>query len=168
MTDKQHIVDELAEVLNRWQMLLASLSEEQIHTPLLPSTWTVKDVVAHLWSWQQASVARAEAAVQDRQPAYPRWWQILGPDPDEDVDRTNAWLYEASRGNPWQVVYDDWKSQFMHYLELLQQVPEGDFLQPGHFTWMGKYALADSANGSLEHHREHYDDLTAWLREHGG
>ena len=118
MTDKQHIVDELAEVFNRWQMLLASLSEEQINTPLLPSTWTVKDVVAHLWSWQQASVARAEAAVQDRQPDYPRWWQILGPNPDEDVDRTNAWLYEASRGKLWQVVYDDWKSQFMHYLEL--------------------------------------------------
>lgn len=168
MNSKQQILDELADIFNRWQLLLASLNEAQRVTPLEPSPWTVKDVVAHLWSWQQASLARAVAAVQGTEPNYPAWWARFAPDPEEDVDRTNAWLFEASREKPWPAVYDDWKTQFMRYLETVGQVPEKDLLQPGRYAWMGEYALADSSNGSLDHHKEHYDTLMAWLRQHGG
>lgn len=96
----------------------------------------------------------------------PAWWTLFAPDPNEDVDRTNAWLYEASRDKTWQRVYDEWKSQFMHYLEVVGSVPEQDFLTPGRYTWMGKFALADSSRGSLDHHMEHYETLIAWLRTH--
>jgi hypothetical protein len=168
MDRKQQILDGLAEIFNRWQVLLSSLSEEQIHTQLAPSSWTVKDMVAHLWSWQQASVARAEAALADQSPEMPAWWASFAPDPEEDVNRTNAWLYEASRDKAWQKVYTDWKSQFLHYLELVRRIPEKDFLQGGRYAWMGKYALADSSNGSLDHHAEHYEILVTWLQAHGG
>lgn len=168
MNSKQHFIDELAEIFNRWQVLLASLSEQQIHTPLVPSSWTVKDLVAHLWSWQQASVARMEAAIQDKAPNYPAWWVQRGPDPEEDLDGTNALLFQLSKDKPWKQVYSDWKSQFMRYLELTEQVVEKDFLQPGRYAWMGKFALADSTNGSLDHHKEHYEMLTKWLLEHRG
>ncbi len=168
MSDKQRVLDELTEIFNRWQLLLASLSAEQIHTPLAPSNWTVKDVVAHLWSWQQASVARMEAALQDRQPDYPAWWVQRGPDPEQDLDTTNALLYALSKDRPWQQVYDNWKVQFMHYLQLTGQIAEDDFSQGGRYRWMGQYAIADSAHGSLDHHKEHYESLTEWLLEHGG
>jgi len=168
MSEKEAVLDELAGVFSYWQVLLASLSQEQLQVPLIPSNWTVKDVVAHLWSWQQASVARAEAALSNTQPRYPAWWEQCGPDPEEDVNATNALLFSLSQDKPWLTVYADWKAQFIRYLELLRQVPERDFLQPGRYAWMGRYALADSARGSLDHHREHYETLTAWLRDHAG
>ncbi len=168
METKSQILADLFDIFNRWQELLASLSDEQINQPLLPSQWTVKDIVAHMWSWQQASVARIEAALHDKTPAYPRWWQILGPDPEEDVDRTNARLYESNREKPWANVYADWKSQFKHFLELSSQIPENDLLEPGRYAWMGSRALSASSLGSLDHHREHYDELRDWLREYGG
>ena len=167
MSDKQHILDELAEIFNRWQLLLSSLSEEQLHTPLVPASWTVKDIVAHLWSWQQASVARMEAALQNRQPNYPAWWAQRGPDPEEDVDGTNALLYELSRDKPWKQVYAEWQAQFMHYLELTGQIDEKDFFDAGRYKWMGNFAITDSSNGSLDHHMEHYETLTKWLLDHG-
>lgn len=168
MNEKQRILDELAEIFSRWQVLLASLNEAQIHQALSPSTWTVKDMVAHLWSWQQASVARMEAALHNREPNYPAWWALRGPDPEEDVDGTNALLFTLSKDKPWKVVYSDWKAQFKLYLELTQKITEKDFFQAGRYAWMGKYAIADSTNGSLDHHKEHYKELTEWLREHGG
>jgi hypothetical protein len=167
MTNKQQILTALAEIFNRWQVLLASLSNAQITEPLLPSSWTVKDIVAHLWAWQQASVARMQAALQDRQPEYPRWWEIFGPDPEEDVDRTNAWIYEANRDIPWSTLLLAWKAQFMQYLELIKKVPEKDLLQEGRFKWMGSYPLSASPMGSCEHHEEHIDTLLAWLIQHG-
>lgn len=166
MENKQEIMTRLQKVFTGWQELIASLSPEQISTPLLPSDWTIKDVVAHLWSWQQATVARAEAALLNKSPDYPEWWLTMGPDPDEDVDRTNAYLYQINQDKPWPKVYTDWKAQFSRYLELSRQLPEKDLLEPGKYAWMGSYALSASSMGTLEHHEEHLETLLAWLNEH--
>jgi hypothetical protein len=166
MKEKQEILMALEEEFNRWQELLASLDQEQIADPLLPSSWSVKDVMTHLWAWQQASVARAEAALQNREPNYPRWWATFGPDPEEDVDRTNAWFYETYRDKPWATVHADWKAQFSRHLELAREIPEKDLLEPGRYAWMAGYALLSSLQGSCEHHQEHRETLLAWLREH--
>ncbi len=167
MNDKQQLLNELFDISNHWQELLSDLSEDEILQPLLPSDWTVKDIVAHMWSWQQASVARADAALHNTLPDYPSWWEINGPDPEEDVDRTNAYLFEACRDKPWSIVYADWKAQFEHFLELSRQIPEKDLLEPGKYTWMGNFPLAASAIGSLDHHREHFETLRTWLQDDG-
>jgi hypothetical protein len=167
MEGKQQIINGLTNIYNRWQDLISKLSEEQISSALVPSDWTIKDVIAHLWSWQQASVARMEAALEDIEPDYPEWWKINGPDPEEDINRTNAWLYVANRNKPWSKVVADWKNQFERYVELTRQIPEDDLLELGRYPWMGKNALSASSMGSLEHHEEHYDTLSAWLDEHG-
>ena len=157
----------LEEVFERWDDLLASLSEKQIAAQVLHDNWSVKDVISHLWAWQQASLARAEAALQGNVPEYPEWWRIFGPDPEEDVDRTNAWIYETYRDKSWSSVYKDWKSQFLRYLVLIKEIPEQDLLEQGKYEWMGGYSLSASALGSLEHHQEHLEALSAWLRKRG-
>jgi hypothetical protein len=167
MNTKQQLLSALTEIFNRWQELLASLSEEQITSPLLPSDWSVKDVVAHMWAWQQASLARAEAAVHNREPEYPGWWEINGPDPEEDVDRTNAYLYKINRERAWLGVYTDWKMQFQRYLVLSRQIPELNLFEQGRYAWMGSHTLSASPIASYEHHEEHIDALLAWIREHG-
>jgi hypothetical protein len=166
MEAKSQILADLTEIFERWQELLAGLSNEYIEQPLLPSDWTLKDTLAHLWFWQQASVARMETAVQNKQPNDPEWWAIFGPDPEEKVDQANAWNYASNRDKPWPNVYADWKTQFQRYLDLLRLVPEGDLLTPRRYAWMGKYSLSASSLGSLDHHREHYSEVNGWLGGH--
>lgn len=167
METKQEINARLQKVFDEWQKLLASLTDEQVFAPLLPSAWTIKDVVTHIWAWQQATVARAEAALLGTDPDYPSWWQVMGPDPEEDVDRTNAYLYQLNRDKPWSRVRIDWYAQFSRYLELSRQIPEEDLLTVGRYAWMGGYPLSASAMGTLEHHEEHLETLHAWWQEHG-
>ena len=119
-----------------------------------------------MWAWQQGSVARMQAALQDSQPAYPDWWLANGPDPEEDLDRTNAWIYQANRDKPWESVYSLWQDQFQRYIELTGSLAEKNLLTTGRYTWMGTYAIADSCLGSIEHHQEHYDAVQDWLKEH--
>ncbi len=164
---KQQVISDLGQVHRRWQELLADLSEGQKEARLEPSHWTVKDVLAHLWFWQQASVASMEAAIHGTAPHYPDWWKMFSPDPEENVDRTNAWNYAQNRDKTWSQVYASWNGQFEHYLDLVMQVPEQDLLAAGRFAWMGKYRLVDSCLGSYGHHQEHYETLAAWLIEHG-
>ena len=125
----------------------------------------MKDVVAHLWAWQERSVARQEAAVRDREPAYPGWPEAFDPDPEEDVDQTNAWIYETNRNKPWPNVYADWRGQFLRILELAEGIPEQNVLDPGRYAWMGGYPLSASFLGSYEHHEEHIEKLIAWLNQ---
>jgi hypothetical protein len=82
MSDKQHIPTMLREEFQRWEELLASLSEEQITAPQLPADWSIKDVIAHLMAWQQRSIARLEAALLNRAPELPKWPAELDPEPE--------------------------------------------------------------------------------------
>src|SRR4030067_519964 len=93
---------------NHEEHLLASLSEEQITAPHLPSNLSIKDVMAHLRAWQQVSIARLEAAQLNKEPVFPNWLSGLDPESEEDRDRFNARIYETYRQQPWSRVHQDW------------------------------------------------------------
>ncbi|HST03828.1 MAG TPA: ClbS/DfsB family four-helix bundle protein [Chloroflexia bacterium] len=163
MNNKQQILTLLKDIFNRWDELLTGMSEEQITAPQSPSDWSIKDEIAHLWGWQQRTLARSEAALHNREPAYPAWPGELDPDLEENLDRINTWIYETNRDKPWSSVYADWRTQFLRILELSEQLPENDLLDPGRYKWMGEYSLLESLEGTHEHHAEHLEELLARL-----
>ena len=82
MNDKAQIITALKEEFNRWEGLLAGISEDQITAPHLPSILSIKDVIAHLRAWQLVSIARLEAALINREPEFPKW--LAGLDPEAE------------------------------------------------------------------------------------
>lgn len=86
--------------------------------------WSIKDVIAHLWGWQQISIVRVEAAVANREPVYPKWTSALAEDWEENVNQTNAWIYETQHTNSWSEMYQKWKEG---YLKLLDSTKRGLF-----------------------------------------
>jgi hypothetical protein len=164
---KEHILAALREQFGRWEELLASLSDEQITAPQLDAGWSIKDVIAHLWAWQQLSVARMQAAVLDREPEFPEWVAELQGDWEEDVDRINAWIYETCRVRPWPEVVRNWREGFTRFLESGEPISEKDLLDREKHPWLEGYSLAFILIASYEHHQEHLEELLAWLREQG-
>ncbi len=167
MNMKGHILAALAEQFEGWDELLGDLSPEQILVPLAPSEWTIKDVIAHLWAWQQRTRARFEAARSGQAPEFPQWVPGLDPDADATAERTNAWLYAANRDLPWEQVYEQWKAQFVRILELSQGISEKDLLDGDTYPWLKGYSLASILVATYGHHQEHFETLVAWLRAHG-
>ena len=110
MNTKQQILTTLQEEFNQWEERLALLNEEQITAPQLASNWSVKDVIAHLWIWQQRSIARLEAALQNQEPVFPQWPQEFDPEVEGEPDDLNGWLYNVNREKPWSQVYSDWQA----------------------------------------------------------
>ena len=168
MNDKHQLLTTLRAELNRWEELLAGMCEERITTPLLPSSWSIKDVIAHLWAWQQRSIARLEAALLDREPEFPKWPAELDPEPEGQPHQVNAWIYETYRGRPWSSVHGDWREGFLGFLELGEAIPEEDLLDPGRYRWLEGQPLSFILQASYEHHHEdHLEPLLAWLRQYG-
>jgi hypothetical protein len=168
MNMKDHILTGLREQFNRWEELLAGMGVDQITAPLLPSDWSTKDNIAHLKAWQQRSIARLEAALANREPEFPRWLPGQDPDAEGITDRTNAWIYETYREQPWSKVHQDWREGFLHFLESGEGISEKDLLDAGRYPWLKGYPLAYILLASYDHHQEHLEKLLAWLQEHGG
>ncbi len=164
MDMQAHILAAMREEFDRWEGILAS----DPRLPDLPTLgdWTTKDVVTHLWAWQQATVARLYAALHDHEPVFPKLLTEVGGDWEEETDRTNAHVYAVYHSLPWAAVHENWRNGFLHLLELGGQISEIDFLNGGRFPWLNGWSVAFIILASYDHHKEHYDKLQAWLREH--
>ncbi|GAP12621.1 DinB superfamily [Longilinea arvoryzae] len=166
MNMKHHILAALREVFGQWEDLLDSLSEAQITAPLAPSEWSVKDVIAHLWIWQQRSLARSEAARLDREPVYPDWPVAGDPDGEGGADPVNDWIHATYQDASWASLRQEWRAGFIRLLNSAKQIPERDLLDGSRHAWLNGYSMADVLIGSYDHHKEHLDGLREWLREH--
>lgn len=163
---KQHILAALREEFDQWQQLLDHLEEGQTTTPLLPSPWSIKDVLAHLMAWQKRSTARMQAAALGTEPDFHLWPDEI--DPEGDVDRANAWIYNNYRDLPWSSVHAEWKEGFERFLASIEPISEPLLLGTEVFPWIKPYPLVIVPLGSYDHHQEHYETSLAWLREHAG
>jgi hypothetical protein len=167
MNMKEHMLAALREQFERWEALLASLSEGQLTAPRFDLDWSIKDVIAHLWAWQQISIARMEAGAGDREPAYPQWILDLGDDWEDNADRVNAFTYEMNHEKPWSEVYRNWRAGFLRFLEVGDTISEREFLDGDRYPWLNGYSLAFILVASYDHHQEHFEKLRSWPHEHG-
>lgn len=169
---KTHILAALREEFNHWEEVLASLNEVQITASPQPGELSIKDEIAHLWAWQQRSIARMEAGLNGGEPQMPPWW----PDAtvtragattthEDDTDQVNARIYESYRDRPWAAVYEHWRTGFLHFLAVSEQIPEPALLDASRYGWLNGYALADVLLGSYDHHQEHLEKLLARLEQ---
>jgi len=165
MNMKEHILAAMREQLASWEKLLASLDEEQITAPTFDLNWSVKDVVTHLWAWQQISIARMQGGLDDQVPDHPKWIVESVENWEDAADRVNALTFERHRKAPWSEIYNQWKSGYVHFLELGSRISERDLLDGDRYPWLNGYNLASILIASYDHHQEHFEKLTRWLKE---
>ncbi len=165
---KRELLALLREELDRWEKLLSGLSQDQLVARDLPAGLSVKDVLAHLWAWQGLSVARLEAALDNRDPDYDLGPDGLDPDNEENLERINGWIHETNLDRPWMEVYGNWRRRFLWFLELAEKVPEEALMQPARYAWLKDSPLSTVLLGSYIHHQEeHFEPLAEVLRLRG-
>lgn len=161
---KQELLTALRDEFERWDKLLNRLSDNQILARELPSGLSVKDVVAHLMAWQSLSIARLQAALDNRDPEYELGPDGLDPDADENIEHINTWIHETYMSTPWSEVYRDWRSGFQRFLDLGVSLSEEALMQPARYPWLKDSPLSAVLASSYEHHHEeHYRPLRRWL-----
>jgi hypothetical protein len=163
LPDKQQLLGTLRAEYDRWQALLAGLEEIQLAARTLPADLSVKDVVGHLHAWQQVSIARLAAVLENREPVYPAWLEGREPDAEENLEWINARIHATYRDDPWHTVHAAWQAGFLRLLELASAIPERDLFDARRYGWLAGSAPADVLLGTHEHHVEHYEPLPGQL-----
>ncbi len=164
MNLKDHILLALREQFERWDALLNSLSVVQITAPRFAENWSIQDVLTHLWGWQQISLARVEAAAQQREPQYPDWLVAQREDWEEDANQTNAVMYARFHDTAWPDLYQRWRSGFLQLLEAGRPIEERDWLDDGRYPWLKGFPLVLIYLASYDHHQEHLEKVQAALK----
>ena len=167
MNMKDHILAALNEQFNDFEALPGNLSDEQLTSPQFDLDWSVKDMVNHLWGWQQITIARVNAAVLDGEPEFPHWLTSLPGDWDEDANQTNAWIFDGFHHQSWTESYQNWREGYLRLLDLGQAVSERDLLDGDRYPWLNGYSLAAILLATYEHHQEHLEELSDWLKSQG-
>jgi hypothetical protein len=159
--DRDELIFDLVSMHDRWEEFLRRTPEEEIVRTQFEHGWSIKDFVVHLWSWQQISLSRLEAARQGGEPEYPEW--LEGADPfvaEEHTEDFNARVRERNLARPWREVHQDWDQTFLHLIDLAKQVPERALFRADRFVWLMGYPLSGVLTGTLEHHEEHFAQVS--------
>ncbi len=156
---KAQLLDRIDAERAWWEGLLAEVGEERMLQPGVSGDWTFKDVVAHLNAWQGETVQRLEAAAGNEPPAPPPW-----PDTD-DVDQTNAWIYERNRDRDLGDVLQESRATWQRVRDLVASLSEDDLFDPNRFAWTEGEPLGPwNLGSSFDHfHEEHEPVIRAWL-----
>lgn len=160
---KTHLLAALREEFDHWEQVLADLGEVQMTAAPQPGELSIKDEIAHLWAWQQRSIARMTAALTNTEPQMPSWLPDVTPESEENTDQINVHIYETFRERSWAEVYQQWRAGFLHFLTISEQIPEPALLDSSRYAWLSGYSLADVLLGAYDHHQEHLEQLLARL-----
>lgn len=154
--DKSELLVRIRAERERLEETLARLSEEQMVEPGVVDDWSVKDILAHLVTWEQRMVRWMDQALRGEVPDR--------PGSDEEIGRWNQQSYADNRDRPLAEVLTDFRESYPRALRAAETAPEDDLVDPDRFAWRNGLPLwvMVAANTSW-HYREHGESIRAWL-----
>ncbi|HCS38330.1 MAG TPA: hypothetical protein DIW44_01945 [Anaerolineaceae bacterium] len=159
MSSVKDTFDSLRMEFNLWQGLLVNCKDKPDNCSQ-DDNWTLKDVLAHLTSWQEVTLARLVAARLKEEPEYPAWFPGVDPETDEETNKVNAAIYKIYKDQSLSNVKNEWEQRFSEILLVCSLISEDEFSEPGKYQWLNGYPLVAVIEGTLGHHREHRDLIT--------
>jgi hypothetical protein len=153
MRTRDEAWDALSQNFKAFMDSLGQLTEEELTSTPVEGVWTVKDVVAHIWSWDDEAVRTAKEWMG------PRKWQ------EGQFDDEDAWN-EAQVANRAAMllipVVDGLTGAHRRLVHLLDTTPEEALAGVAKAPWGKEMPLVDF----FYEMAVHYADHTASLREY--
>jgi hypothetical protein len=138
----------------KFKAQLAPLSEEQLTTPGVNGTWSVKDNVAHLSAWHKVLLTRMLAI---RDPAH-----FENTRTALDVDTLNEQFYQQNKTCPLNDVLAEFDVTHRQIVQILEELTDEQINQPQ--DWLnGRSLLSNITGNTVEHYEEHSQIIQDWL-----
>jgi hypothetical protein len=156
--DKISVLKEMDTSYAALEEILASLDKTQYFIEGVIPGWSIKDILAHIASWQHRLLRWLDAAVRNVEPA------ISGPNNVDEMDALNAQFYEENKALPLDEVLTDFRTTHQHIMDIVQAMPTEDLISPHRFSWSNGIPLWQAIAGdTYEHFREHIEQIQEWL-----
>jgi hypothetical protein len=162
--NKAALLERIEEERGLWEALLAEVGEGRMEEPGVNGVWTFKDMMSHLIAYRRQTVGRLQAGAEGTAPPPPPWPPEWDDNDEAQLDRINAYIYEANRDRPLTEVLAESRAQFGQMRDAVAALSDDALFTTSRFTWLEGWPLAAVLDSSYQHlHEEHEPDIRAWL-----
>jgi hypothetical protein len=153
--NKQTLLDFMNTGYTSFTELLASLSEQQLTTPGVNSTWSAKDNIAHLSAWQKRTLPMVQA-VRDNV-------DFIDPLPDDATEEgINEQFYQQNKDRSLADVLAELHMVHRQFVENVQAMSDEELNRP--LSWRSGRPIWPWIHGnSGEHYNEHMKIIRDWF-----
>ena len=162
-TTKTQLLDWIKNARAPLDGLIAQLSEEQMLQPGVENKSSVKDLLAHITTWEDHLARRLVAAARDRAK------DVYVIDPDEPwepggIDAVNAYIFMRNAQLSLPQVLTNFHRSLQDVLQAVEALSDYDLFDPQGLAQVFGYS-AERIIGSdtFYHYPEHIQSIRAWL-----
>jgi len=134
---KTQILEQSKKEHERLEQLLATLTPEQMEAAGVEWTWSVKDVLMHLYEWEQMVMRWLSASQRGETPCVPaegyKWNQLPA---------LNQHIYEKYHDLPLPEALEKFQASYRQVTAVIEGLSEEELFTPGRYPWMNQNALA--------------------------
>lgn len=163
ITTRAALLDVMAAERERLEALLARLSDAQLTGMIVSGEMTGKDVMAHVFDWEERCLrwyTIGEAGEMPERPEPGMTW--------DDLDLLNRQIYERHRDRALDEVRAEFAESYRAFRAAVETMADDELFTPGHYAWTGTNALVVPIRANSDwHYAEHARDLEAWLAAQG-
>ena len=157
---KAGLLNELRAARAEWDALMTEVGTARMTEPGAAGDWSVKDVIAHLTSYNRWFVQASEAHFRGEMPP-------LDGTEDMDFEQRNLFRHQQTRDHSLADVQTESRQVFDRLLEVVEAHSEEFLTQPQQFEGApGPLLVWKMLEGDgYEHYRDHMRSIRAWLAQ---
>lgn len=129
------------------EKFLAPLSAGQLSEPPAPGAWAIKDILAHLYEWQQMFFKWYQSGQRGEIPAVPapgyKWNQLPA---------LNQAIYAQYQSLNAAQALALFRESHLRTVEFIETLPDADLSVPGLYAWMNQNTLMAYLNSITSAH----------------
>lgn len=144
--NKTQLLDVSKKQYDKLVTYLATLTADQMKTPRAPQS-SIKDIIGHLYEWQQMFFIWYETGLRGEKPAVPatgfKWSQL---------PEVNQNIYEKYEKLPLDDIFDRFKASHSKTVQFIESLSDLELTTPGLYPWMNRNTLLAYLNSITGSH----------------
>ncbi|MBN1217468.1 MAG: ClbS/DfsB family four-helix bundle protein [Anaerolineae bacterium] len=155
---KTKIFESIQQEREALQVVLDQLTVEQMTQPGVEGDWSVKDILAHISTWEQKMVQWLEESLRGKE--LPAPYGVA----DDQVNEINQQIYLANKNRSLAEILAEFEASYQQALQTVESLTEDDLVDPHRFAWRrGEPMWHLVAANTWWHYREHRESISNWL-----
>jgi hypothetical protein len=150
--ERTRLLDRLDETRNTIEKILPMIDKDGEIYP----DWTIKQMLAHMTGWDDATIDSIKAHVIGRPPSV---------DAIRSLDEYNERTVTTREDLDYDHILNEWRLTRQVLRTLIEQMPAEKFSTPLVVPWGEKSSVADLVETFRGHEEEHIRDILEWMQE---
>ncbi len=145
--NKTQLLTSIQKEYSALEKVLTALTPEQMAISPASGAWAVKDIIAHLYEWQQMLFTWYQAGLRGEMPAVPapgfKWSQLPA---------LNQQIYEKYRELAPDSALKMFRESHHKTVQFIETLTDTDLTTPGLYRWMNQNSLISYLNSTTAAH----------------